>query len=168
MLKPGRSLKFAAVMSWLILQPGCVSVQLGPKGPDLAKSVRYAAPGQPFQEFNLQDVDKAWKNSKNGNSIAYRSACNDPVETELDSLQQAIMEGLDSAKLETNERTAFNGRDALHSVVQGKLDGVATKIELMIFKKNNCTYTLTYVALPKNFATDQSAFQQFLKSFEAP
>jgi hypothetical protein len=161
---PGRCFLFV----FLCFLPACLSVQLSPKSADVASNVSFNAPSEPYEKFAVQDVDRAWKNRSNGNSISFRTACNDPVESEINSIQQMIVDGLDAANIEKRETVQYNGREALHSVIQGKLDGIATKIELMIFKKNNCTYTLTYVALPKNYAQDQAVFQKFLKEFVAP
>ncbi|MEQ1875741.1 MAG: hypothetical protein ABL958_03785 [Bdellovibrionia bacterium] len=131
----GRSLSFVSCF----LLAACVSVQLGPNAPDSASDVSFTAPTEPFEKFAVQDVDRAWKNKTNGNSISYRTACNDPAEAEIKTIEQGIVEGLDASKVELSETTQYNSREALHSIVQGKLDGIATKIELMIFKKNNCT-----------------------------
>jgi hypothetical protein len=152
----------------ILAASACVSVQLGPKGPVNAKNVRFTPPKTPFEKFEIQDVDQAWKNRDNGNSISYRTSCDDPVESTIQTIQQSIASGFDSYTVESSQNTQFNGREALQSVLQGKLDGVSTKLELLIFKKNNCTYTLTYVALPKNFSKDQGTFHEFLKGFTAP
>lgn len=164
MIKPGRYLAFV-FFSFL---PACVSVQLSSKEAVVASNISFVAPASPFEKLAVQDIDRAWKNSKNGNSISFRTACQDPVESDVKTIEQSIVNGLDAATLEKSETVPYNGREALHSIVQGKLDGVGTKIELMIFKKNDCTYTLTYVALPKNFPSDQPTFQKFLKEFVAP
>jgi hypothetical protein len=163
-----QALRILLGLGFILNLQGCVSVQIGPKGPDTAKNVKFEPPPDPYEKFEIPDVDKAWKNKKNGNSISFRTACNDPVESEIDSIQHVIQDGLDSATVESSVKTMYNGREALQSVIQGKLDGVSTKLEVMIFKKNRCTYTLTYVALPQNFKKDQSVFEIFLKKFEAP
>ena len=41
-------------------------------------------------------------------------------------------------------------------------------MEMMIFKKNDCAYSLTYVGVSRAFANDKYLFQTFLQSFKAP
>jgi hypothetical protein len=143
-------------------------VQLGPKPAVPAKGVHYVAPADPYGEVKIQDIDQTWKNENNGNTISYRSQCNDPSDPSIDSIFQGMLDGLQSVNVENSQKSTFNGREALNAVVDGKLDGVETRFEVLIFKKNHCSYTLSYVALPKNFKADQPVFKSFVKSFEAP
>lgn len=86
----------------------------------------------------------------------------------LEGIQQSMLYGIDSIKILKSVTMTYNEREALNSVVEGKVDGVDTKLELMILKKNRCTYMISYVALAKAFESDNKTFQNFLKSFEAP
>jgi hypothetical protein len=56
----------------------------------------------------------------------------------------------------------------LTTVAEGRVDGVLTRLELMLFKKNNCLYTLSYVALTKSFNDNREAYSKFSESFKAP
>jgi len=147
---------------------GCVSVSLGPKQAESAKNVKMVAPSEPFTEFSSPDADHAWKDSARGTSISYKSSCNDSSDTSLESMQQSTIYGLESVKISKSTRIPYNGREALSSTIDGKLDGVATKIELLILKKNFCSYILSYVALDKSFDTDLKHFKTFVNTFEAP
>ena len=86
----------------------------------------------------------------------------------LEGIQQSMLYGIDNVKVLKSITMTYNEREALNSVVEGKVDGVDTKLELMILKKNRCTYMISYVALKKSFDSDVPVFQNFLKTFEAP
>jgi hypothetical protein len=160
-------MKFTLVLLTLFLS-GCISVQIGPKKSESAKNIKFKAPAEPFVAIDSSDVDYGWKNGINNTSISFRSVCNDGVDPSLDSIQQSLIFGLENVQILRSQRVPFNEREALNSVVSGKLDGIITKMEFMILKKNNCNYTISYIALDKTFDIDHGVFKAFLKSFEAP
>ena len=146
----------------------CVSVSIGPSKPTAAKNVKFKAPPEPFVAFSSDEIDAGWKNSSKGSSISYKSTCGDALDLPLEGVQQSMLYGIDNIKVIKSIRMTYNEREALNSVVDGKVDGVDTKMEIMILKKNRCTYMISYVAIRKSYESDQPAFQNFLKSFEAP
>lgn len=159
----------ALAISFFLNLAGCVSVSLGPKKAESAKDVKMMPPpGVHFSEFVSPDADHAWKDSAHGTSISYKSTCNDSSDSSLEGMQQSTIYGLENIKILKSSRIPYNGREALNSVIEGKLDGVATKIELLILKKNSCNYILSYVALDKSFDVDNKYFKTFIESFEAP
>jgi hypothetical protein len=147
---------------------GCVSVNVGPKKASKAEGVRFETPASPFAALNSEGADKAWLNKTNGNTIAYQSTCNDANDPPLDAIQSEILSVFGNVKIEKTATTEFNGREALRTEAEGVVDGVKTRTELLIFKKNDCTYTLSYVGVAKRFAEDQARFAQFVQSFGAP
>jgi hypothetical protein len=152
----------------LFFSGGCVSVQIGPKKSQSAKNIKFKAPPESFVAIDSEDIDHGWKNGLNNTSISFRSVCNDGVDPTLDSIQQSLLVGLEGAQIQRSQRVPFNDREALNSVVTGKMDGILTKLEFMILKKNNCTYTISYIALEKTFDRDVGIFKNFLRTFEAP
>ncbi|MGE3972972.1 MAG: hypothetical protein AB7F59_00445 [Bdellovibrionales bacterium] len=146
---------------------GCVSVQIGPKKSEPAKNIKFKAPPEPFVAIDSSDVDHGWKNGFNNTSISFRSACNDG-DPSLESIQQSLIFGLEETQILKSQRVPYNEREALNSVISGKVDGIMTKMEFMILKKNGCSYTISYIALDKKFESDLHVFKSFLKNFEAP
>lgn len=146
----------------------CVSVQIGPKKGEPAKNIKFKPPPEPFVSIDSSDVDYGWKNGINSTSISFRSVCNDGVDPTLDSIQQSLIYGLENVQIQKSQRIPFKEREALNSVVVGKLDGIITKMEFVILKKNNCTFTFSYIALEKTFSLDQPAFKNFLNAVEVP
>jgi len=156
------------LLIFLIFSTGCVSVQIGPKKGEQAKNIKFKTPPEPFVSIDSSDVDYGWKNGINSTSISFRSVCNDTIDPSLDSIQQSLIYGLENVQVLKSQRVPFQQREALNSIILGKLDGIFTKMEFMILKKNNCTYTLSYIALDKMFDSDYLTFKDFLKNFEVP
>jgi hypothetical protein len=158
------------IVSFLLLGfcSACVSVSVGGKKAHKASDVNYKSPSSPFSSIKSEGADQAWLNKNNGNTISYQSSCDDPADPPLDAIQSEILSVFGDVKVEKSDTISFNGREALSTVAQGVVDGVPTKTELLLFKKNDCTYTLSYVGVAKHFAEDQARFAQFVQSFGAP
>jgi len=148
---------------------GCVTVNLGDGSKATkAKGVEYTEPASPFTKESRETVDAAWKNAKNGNAISYLSDCKDPSDPPLDHIVQGVLAGMSEVKIESTESPMIQGREARHVVAAGKVDGVPTGTELIVFKRNTCIYILTYVGVQKFFPENRAAFTQFAAGFRAP
>lgn len=149
---------------------GCVSVKIGAEG-DKRKTnqmVRYSAPTTPFTALDSATADKAWQNSINGNSIGYQSICDHDQNGDLENIQKELESEFHDVKVINRGRKEFNQRDALVSVVEGKIDGVPTRLKSVVFRKNGCSYTITYLAVARSFDSDLKAFEKFLSDFVVP
>lgn len=161
------------VLHILLLAPtfalsSCVTVNLGGGKTTTAQGVAYDEPKKPFEEIKLKDADRAWQNDDNGSTISYLSTCNDPSDPSLQAARSDFLASLTGLKVISENESEFNGRDALSTVAEGSVDGVKTRVEMLLFKKNNCLYTLSFVALAKTFNDNHSAYSEFSQSFKAP
>lgn len=157
----------AGLLACMNLLSGCVSVNFGPKKPEHSKGVEFSPPGNPFQAI-VGKADRAWQNKENGNSISFLSSCDDPADPALDIVMQDLFADMKDLKVLKSENTTFNGRASLSSEVEGMVDGVPTRVHAVVFKKNNCLYTLSYIGVAKAYGQDRDRFEQFLKGFKAP
>jgi hypothetical protein len=146
-----------------------VSVNLGGnKSPKHAEGVKFSEPGSPFRKETREDIDGAWKNEKNGNLISYLTDCQDQSDPTLETIVQGAISGLSEMKIDSSENPIVQGREARRVVAQGKVDGVASKIDLLAFKRNHCIYMLSYVGVSKAFDKDHAQFDKFIQGFYAP
>jgi hypothetical protein len=159
----------AGAAALVILSSGCVSVNLGGgKGPERSKDVRFEAPGGPFQKLQKTQADAAWQNPANGNSISYLSTCNESSDPGLETATEEMISVLGETKTLTQKSYMFDGRAALDTEAEAKVEGVPTKIRTLVFKKNGCLYTLSLLGVSKTFSDDQKYFDHFVKGFTAP
>lgn len=147
---------------------GCVSVSLSPQASKKAEGVSFSAPAKPFQAEDRGEIDQSWRNTKNSNSISYFSDCGDSSDPNLETIANGVLSGLTNLKLERNETLNFRDREAKRILAVGKVDGVPTYTDLLIFKRNRCIYVLTYVALEKNYAVNSGDFEKFIGGFNPP
>ena len=146
-----------------------MTVNLG-KGGDSkrAEGVNYREPGAPFQRDAQPDVDSAWKNPVNGNVISFLSDCKDPSDPPLDHIVQGALTGLSELHYDSSESPMVQGRESRRVSATGKVDGVPTQIDLLVFKRNSCIYILTYVGVKRAFNDNRAEFNAFVQGFKAP
>ncbi len=145
----------------------CISVSITPK---IGKSehVSFKAPPKPFEHITSPGADEAWQDKSHGNLISFLTACKDPADPSLETIEKDLLSSFEDVKILNTDSSFFDGRESRKTQAQGKVDGISTKLELLVFKKNNCSYSLSYVAVEKNFDQDLPIFHQFLESFKAP
>lgn len=158
---------FAFYLPALLLS-GCISVNIGNKAGQKSTAIALNAPAAPFEEMRKTPADGAWQNRRNGNTISYYSTCNDSTDPAIEAvMRELFLEMKDLRTIRTGNST-FNGRESLETEVEGKLDGVTTRIRALVFKKNGCTYTLNHIGVPRSFEEDRGRFDNFLANFKAP
>lgn len=146
----------------------CVSVNFEGDPPQKSKTAEFTAPISPFHEIESRHLDKSWQNTKTGSTISFLSDCYGAVDPTLDNIFNGILSEIEDKRIIESHNVDYNEREALHSTVEGKVDGIQTRFELMIFKKNNCIYILTYAAKEGAFAHNQRDFLKFVKGFHVP
>jgi hypothetical protein len=147
----------------------CVTVKLGKDADGVrAVGIKVKEPASPFMKDPQEEVDASWKNPKNGNVISYLSDCSDKTDPPLDHIVQGTLSGLNDLHFDSTESPMVQSREARRVVASGKVDGVPSQIELLVFKRNMCIYILSYVGVKKTFAENRREFQAFLDGFVAP
>ncbi|AHI07028.1 hypothetical protein BDW_12640 [Bdellovibrio bacteriovorus W] len=155
--------------AWIILlmASGCVSVSLSGDKTVPASGVAFEAPPSPFKKAK-NTTDASWLSERTGNSIAYVSACDGKAEVPLTQLESFALASLDTAEVVSSSETLFQGRAARTTTANGSLDGIPMRMSLLVFKKNNCDYTLIYGGVAKQFDSELQYFENFKRNFKVP
>jgi hypothetical protein len=156
------------ICTMIISIAGCAI--LGTADDPVVKSsnAKFSAPDSPFEKSNVSSADQVWQSKKTGSTIAVNSMCQKYSDLSLKNLEQNILAGIENLKVIDDKTTNFDGREASRLLAEGTTDGVPIRIDLLIFKKNNCTYDLAYIAKPQNFHLEKPLFEKFLGDFHAP
>ena len=147
---------------------GCVSVSLNSGKTKKAQDLKMKEPQNPFHSIKTDNADYAWQSDKTGNTIAVLSECNTPTDISLKNLESDSLTALSQIKIVNSEKQTFNNREALQTTADGKVDGVPIRLDLLVFKKNYCNYTLSFVGRKSSFDSEREYFDKFKQSFEAP
>lgn len=157
------------ILGILFLFTGCVSVNLPTSSKtEKAKDLSITKPENPFVQIKVEGADQAWISAKTGNTISYISECGASSDKSLETMQTETLASLNQTKIVSNNSVDIDGREGLEVLAEGKVDGVEVKLNSLSFKKNGCSYTITYGGTEKNFANEIEAYTKFKTGFKVP
>ncbi len=146
---------------------GCVSVNLGSRKVDRATGVKYKAPDKPFYSESSPSADALWISQKTGNAISYMSECDENSNQDLKLIAQDSLGSILNMTVFEQKETLYNDRKAYEITAEGEIDGILMQIHVIVFRKNSCTYHLSYVGRKKIWNSEHEYYQNFLTSFRA-
>lgn len=147
----------------------CVSIQL-PKNKESTHQaqIKVSSPAEPFARWLVPEVEKAWRNPKNGNLISVNSECGFVQEPTFTDLITHLRREMDNTTIATKDDILFQGRRALSVVLEGDLDGYASQLTAVIAKFDGCILTATFFGLKEKKKEDQNTFEVFWKEIQLP
>lgn len=86
-------------------------------------------------------------------------------EAPLSSLTAHLLIGYTERQVLSEELVRLDGREALHTVVNAKLDGVPRILDLYVLKRNGCIFDLSLVAPPDRYRVSADDFARFVRDF---
>ena len=101
----------------------------------------------------------------NGAVDVYAQCGKDADDVPLVALRHHLLIGFTERAVKREETIPFDGREALHTVLEAKLDGVPVSLDLYVLKKDGCVYDLVYVAPPSKFGNGVQGFEAFAAGF---
>ncbi len=162
------ALLFTTAILLFFVSTACVSVNLSsPKFPK-ADNVKFKNPQGSFSKTESENnLDALWISNQTKSTIGFYSICNKNLPP-LRNARSNSLNGIEGPEIIKEELIRFNGREALKSIIQGKLEGFLFKIESILFIKNSCLFEISYVSYKENFDQEHNEFQQFLQGFSVP
>jgi hypothetical protein len=152
----------------------CMTAALGCGGPSFNGNVyrgegvafRVAEPPATWQRIEVSSGALAFRDEPNDATIAVNGRCGrDSDDVPLRSLTQHLFFQFTDREVEVQEVVPFDEREAMHTVMVAKLDGVPKKFDVWVLKKDGCVYDLLYIARPSTFETGVAPFRSFAKGF---
>lgn len=138
-----------------VLHKGDLSVRFGP------------VPGS-WVPLQVQGADVAYRDEARMGSALFDVRCHDrDDDAPLGSLTEHLIMGTTERDYQKQDTIPFDGREALHTLLLAKLDGVPMQYDIFVMKKDGCVYDLIYVAPPSSFAQGAQAFEQFAVGLHA-
>ena len=89
----------------------------------------------------------------------------DADDVPLVALTKHLLIGFTEREFKEEKLLPLDGREALHTRVDAKLDGVLMSLDIYVMKKDGCVYDLVYVAYPDRFPRGISGFTSFVAGF---
>jgi hypothetical protein len=131
-------------------------VQLGPVPPS-------------WRRVDLAGADVAFRDEERAGSVLVDVRCSGrDDDAPLSSLTGHLIMGTTERKFDTEEVVAFDRREAQHTLLRAKLDGVPMRYDIYVMKKNGCVFDLVYVAPPDRFEEGANDFERFALGVHTP
>jgi hypothetical protein len=117
-----------------------------------------------WHRFGLSGGDLAFRDDSGG-SILANAFCEGIKDVPLDVLTNQALMGLEQKQEHGREIVTLDGRAALRTRLSAAVDGVPVELELVVTKKDGCTYDFELAAGERTFADREAAFWRFVQGF---
>jgi len=132
-----------------VLHKGELAVRLGP------------VPAA-WRRVSLEGADLAFRDDARAASAMFDVRCSRrDGDAPLAALTAQLLMGTTQRDFVNQETLPFDEREAMHTTLRAKLDGVPMQYDIFVMKKDGCVYDLVYVAEPDHFAAGAADFERF-------
>jgi hypothetical protein len=100
-----------------------------------------------------------------GGTILAHATCEARDDVSLDVLTNHLLFGVEEAREISRAPLSLDGRRALRTRIDGAVDGVPIALDLVVLKKDSCTYDLQLASSPDVFVRRQPDFERFFAGF---
>lgn len=119
-----------------------------------------------WERVSLEGAMLAFRDPDSGGSIAVHAQCGrDADDVPLAALTNHLLIGFTERDVKLEQTVPLDGREARHTVVHAKLDGVPIALDAWVLKKDGCVYDLVYVVAPARHEAGAGAFDAFARGF---
>lgn len=129
-------------------------------------SYTVGTPGEGWRPLQINRADIAWHNPDLGAGLLVNSACEGVQDSPLIGLTNELLIGTTEREIIEQDVIPWSRREALESVVLGKLDGVPRKRAIFVLKKDGCVYDIVYDAPPTTFDAGLPAYRRVRDGFD--
>lgn len=130
---------------------------------------RFGAPGSTWRPLrDVPEVQVAWVEPELAAFIELHVQCDEQGDSTLEQYTDHLRIDWTDWQVLEQARERIEERDALRTVVDGKLDGVPRRSEFVVLKKNGCLFDLRYSAKPSTFERGRADFRAVVSAFRYP
>ena len=117
-----------------------------------------------WERVSLSEGDLAFKH-EDGGTILANATCARAGDAPLDVLANHLLFDLESLEELSRNELTLDGRRALRVHVQAELDGVPVELDVVVIKKDGCTYDFVLIGGREAFAERRDDFEIFFRGF---
>lgn len=131
-------------------------------------SIAFHLPDAPagWRRLEIDDASLAFRDEPHGASILLNARCLAADDrTPLVALTNHLLIGATERELLSQEVEPFDGREALHTKLNAKWDGVPMLIDVYVLSKDGCVYDFVYLGAKGAAAAGTPVFESFVRGF---
>lgn len=118
----------------------------------------------PWKPIDSNGSDLAFNNTKSSSIFIFNSACRKFDPSDLPTLTNSILTGIDSVEISEKTMTTHQDREAVLIVAKGAVDGITRYFRILTTQKNNCIYDYALISTSEShFSKDTSDFNNFIQ-----
>jgi hypothetical protein len=119
-----------------------------------------------WRPVEVTDASLAYRDDTHGASVLVNARCHRPDEgTPLVALTNHLLIGSTARETLAQETEPFDGREALHTKMRARWDGVPIAFDIYVTKKDGCTYDFVYMGDPSAYEAGTQEFETFVRAF---
>jgi hypothetical protein len=119
-----------------------------------------------WRRIEVTDAALAFRDEAHDASVLVNARCKKPDDgTPLAALTNHLVMGSTEREILSERVEPFDRREALHTKMHAKWDGVPMALDIFVLKKDGCVYDFVYMAPPPSFDAGALEFESFVKSF---
>ncbi len=119
-----------------------------------------------WRRIDATDAALAFRDDPHEATVLLNARCRKPDDdTPLVALTNHLLMGSTEREFVSQKPEPFDGREALHTHVKAKWDGVPMELDVFVMKKDGCIYDFVYMAAPAGFAEGSASFEAVVKGF---
>ncbi len=119
-----------------------------------------------WERASVEGTMLAFRDRTSGGSANVYARCGqDGDDVPLTALTNHLLIGFTEREVRDQQIIPLDGREALHTIVTAKLDGVPLSMSMYVMKKDGCVYDLIWIASPAKFDAGLGAFDAFVAGF---
>jgi hypothetical protein len=119
-----------------------------------------------WRSIDVSDANVAFRDDAHDASILVNGRCiPDDADAPLASLTAHLIIGTTARQFLVEETIPMDAREARHTVLQAKLDGVLMAYDIFVLKKDGCVYDLVYVGVPEDVRAGAPEFERLARGF---
>jgi hypothetical protein len=119
-----------------------------------------------WRPIRVSDADVVFRDPVHDASILVNGRCiAEDGDTPLPALTEHLIIGTTDREYLVEETLPLDAREARHTVLKARLDGVLMGYDVFVMKKDGCIYDLVYVGAPEGMRAGMPAFETFARGF---
>ncbi len=131
-------------------------------------NVAFRVPEAPkeWRRVEVSDANVAFRDDTHDASVLLNARCLSADDrTPLVALTNHLLIGATERKYLSQEVEPFDGREALHTKLEAKWDGVPMALDLFVLSKDGCVYDFVYVGAPQHSPSGSAIFERYVRGF---
>jgi hypothetical protein len=137
-----------------VYRRGSMAVRVGPVPPG-------------WRRVTVDGADLAFRDDERSGSALFNARCGRrDDDAPLSVLTEHLIMGTTEREFDAQDVVPFDRREAMHTLLRAKLDGVPMQYDIYVMKKDGCVYDLVYVAPPNRFAAGAADFERFASGLQ--